>query len=44
MVIDKVRHDGDRDSAGTLREDLANLLVFESNYILSIHFGEVMFN
>lgn len=44
MIVDEGRHECDGESVGTLSEDLCNLLVFEPNDILPIHFSQVMVN
>ena len=42
MVVDKLRHDGDGDSARALSKDLGNLLVLESNHVLPVHLRDAV--
>ena len=44
MVIDELWHDSDGDCTRTLLKDLSNLLVFDSNHVLTVHFTEMMVN
>ena len=42
MVVDKLWHDGDGDSAGALSKDFCNLLVLEANHVLSIDLSDAV--
>ncbi len=42
VVVDKVRHDGNGDSARALREYRSHSLIFESNDILAIDLSQVV--
>ena len=42
MVVDKLRHDGDGDSARALSKDLGNLLVLEANHVLPVHLRDAV--
>ena len=44
VVIDKVGHEGDGDCAWTLGKDLRDLLVLQSDDILSVHLSQVVIN
>ena len=42
MVVDKLGHHGDGDSAWTLREDFCNLLILQTNHILAVHLSQIV--
>lgn len=44
VVEDKGRHEGDGKGTWTLTEELAQLLIFHANHILSVNFSQVVIN
>ena len=42
VVVDKLWHDRDGDSARALSEHRRNLLIFESNHVLAVHFCQIV--
>ena len=42
MVVDELGHDGDGHGSWTLIKDLGNVLVLQTNHVLSVHFAQVV--
>ena len=42
MVVDELGHDGDGHGSRTLIKDLGNVLVLQTNHVLSVHFAQVV--
>ena len=42
MLVHEAWHDGDGDGARTLVEDLANVLVLETDHVLAVYLGQVV--
>ena len=42
MVVDEFRHDGDGDSTWTLVKDFSNVLVLDTNHVLTVDLTEIV--
>ena len=42
MVVDELGHDGDGHGSRTFVKDLGNVLVLQTNHVLSVHFTQVV--